>query len=235
MHVVQLAGDESDAERILALMYDLQSPWRVAAQLFARPLVAGRRSRVRPHSALALSDRGWRGTTAGGILVRLALMDQLGKSDPSVRKAVWSLRKHASLLGLGPDGKPSQQREDIAIPRTERSMWKAWKDFRATSHLWAAHRIAERHVAFYEMPDALRDDRFRAAFLGHAQWYLEFAFKYQSRNSHEEPILDCEGALKFEPMPTASTPDATWLSDELTRELEGYAAPPSIRRHRNKD
>ena len=175
---------------------------------------------------MRVSEAGWRGTVAGEILLRLALMRAEGTSEPSVRKAVYSMHVHAVELITDPDTKRlSNAREDKAIPITVRSMWSFLSGFKIICHLWAAHRILERGHAFFNVLDVLHDGEQLNSFLGHAAWFLELGASHITRNDKAVPPLDRASAWVPSVAFDAIEPPLEGFPKSLRDALVSYHAP----------
>ncbi len=233
MPTLQLLADGKDAARVLARMHFPKNE-RELGVLFAWFTCEDvAESAVQPASRkrdvlLRMSDVGWRGTVAGEILLRVAAMSEFGLEEPSVRKAIYSWKRHAIKLRTLEDGELSIECTDKAIAITEKSGWNYHAEFETVRHLWAAHRILERDTPFYEVLETLTDAQAMQRFLAHAAWFLDFEASHGSRNHHDGPLLDRSVAWVCVPAPPALKPDLEPVRESLTSDLDGYRATKSF-------
>ena len=173
MPTIPFAGDDSDVAMLLAYMH---FPTRVRLREEFRqmlsdvdvpsaPAVAVELAR-QSRKVLSISDVEWRGTLAGELILRMAVMEKHSIPEPGARKAIHTLRSDLVELAADADGRVSDSRENRGIPITERSLWSYLAAFKTVCHLWAAHRILEYDVPFFSVGDALRDRGSMNLFLG---------------------------------------------------------------------
>ncbi|MEJ7671091.1 MAG: hypothetical protein WKH97_20705 [Casimicrobiaceae bacterium] len=234
MPIIEFLGDGHDGERLLSYMY---FPDDIACRQRLFPNAEEAKGKAPPSSGtrkpslsnwpLKVSDAGYRGTVAGEILLRIAVMDKHGIRDPSVNKAVYSIRRQLETL-TGVTTKTKNQ-PDIPeywhIPLDERSYRSYLTAYRPVAHLWAAHQVLARRVPFFEMHEVLRDQTELRAFLSHAAWFLRFGTDHTTRNAKARALLDPAQALMPNAPIDSIEPSRDEFLEDLRTALEGYKAP----------
>ena len=161
---------------------------------------------------------------AGDVLLRVVVLGHIGDSEPSVRKALFSLRNFAIGLRSDENGEQLEGREFKAIPDTEESLRHYWSQYRAVAHFWAAHRVLEQIVPFFEIPAALSEDALLQQFLGHSEWFLQFGLGKTSRNDKVGTLLELAGMWVCRPRPDALEPELEYAVASVQEQVKDYRA-----------
>jgi hypothetical protein len=243
MPAIELLNDGRDGVRVLARMHypndNAACAWYFESFMTGSSGSQGKAPRGNP--VLTVAELNARGSSAGRVLLDLACMACTAVEEPSIRKVAIvqeararqqerdEAQQETDLKDLHPEWAAHAYVIDETKKRKQATSRRAftyrWREFRAVSHLWAAHRLLEEFggIPFYAIPELLENGGQWRQFLGWAQWFLAFGQALQSRNDFFGPLFNVARMWVVTPTVDPIMPDLPDLADEFE---SLFAKPP---------